>query len=126
MTVETLEQLSVAFADWRRGKGHQREKIPAELLERARRMTKKQGLGRVARALGLDTRRLRREQRVGVTRSAGTCTTPSYSRVELTGPAPAARPFAELELPRGIKIRLFSETPRALELISAVCAGSER
>jgi hypothetical protein len=51
-----------------------------------------------------------------------------YSRLELAGPAVAtARPFAEVELPMGLKVRLFTETGEALGLHSSLLgAGGAR
>jgi hypothetical protein len=45
---------------------------------------------------------------------------PTYSRLELAAPAAAARPFAEVELPTGLKVRLFTETGDALGLLSSL------
>jgi hypothetical protein len=43
----------------------------------------------------------------------------SYSRVELT--APSVRAIAELELPSGAKLRLHSQAPEILMLVSSLC-----
>jgi len=47
--------------------------------------------------------------------------------VELAAPVVAARPFAEVEMPTGLKIRLFTQTNETLELLSSLCgAGRAR
>ena len=53
---------------------------------------------------------------------------PTYSRMELAAPAATtARPFAEVELPTGLKVRLFTETGEALGLLSSLLgAGGPR
>jgi hypothetical protein len=52
---------------------------------------------------------------------------PSYTRVELAAPASAVRPFAEVELPSGVKLRLFSGSSETMGLLSTVCgAGGGR
>jgi hypothetical protein len=40
--------------------------------------------------------------------------------VELAAPA-TARPFAEVETPTGMKVRLFTQTDEALDLLSSLC-----
>lgn len=124
MKVDTLEQLGAAFGEWRRGKKHPREKVPEALLRRARRTAEVHGEERVVRIAKVDRRRL-----TGSWSSGGSggevATTPAYSRVEL-GPAPAARPFAELEMPNGTKLRFYSQSREALDLLSAVCGSGGR
>jgi hypothetical protein len=117
-----LDQLSAAFGEWRRGKRHLREKMPAELLGRARRAAKRYGFYRVARAVRMDRQRLEGSQ-TAPSGGKGTTRPPAYSRVELVGAAPAARPFAELEMPSGIKLRLYAGTPGTMGLLSAVCGS---
>ena len=53
---------------------------------------------------------------------------PTYSRLELAAPAAAtARPFAEVEMPTGLKVRLFTETGETLGLLSSLLgAGGPR
>lgn len=122
MIVDSLEELGAAFAEWRSKKKHSREATPEELVARARRAVGVHGEGRVARAAGIDRERLR-----GTTgpsrksRPAGLPAAPRYSRVEVVAPGGAGRPFAELELPSGAKLRLYSQSPEALGLLSAVC-----
>lgn len=122
MTVDSLEQLSAAFGEWRTGKKHLREKVPAELLRRARRAAKAYGYERVARAAKVDKRRLENAL-VGDGHRTGAAVTPAYSRVELVRPQTSTQPFAELEMPSGIKVRLYSETRETLDLLTAVCGS---
>jgi hypothetical protein len=53
---------------------------------------------------------------------------PTYSRVEVAAPEwPTPRPFAEVEMPTGVKVRLFKDTGEALGLLSALIgAGGAR
>jgi hypothetical protein len=120
--VDSLEQLRTAFGEWRTEKRHAREKMPEELLKRARRTAETYGVNRVARALKVEKRRLEDSKTVaGGKGGTGPAATPSYSRVELVGSAISPRPFAELELPSGIKLRLYSGAQETMELLSSVC-----
>jgi hypothetical protein len=47
---------------------------------------------------------------------------PSFSRVEVMAPAATARPFAEIEMPTGLKLRVFAPTHEALGLLSSLCS----
>jgi len=42
--------------------------------------------------------------------------------VELAAPVAMPRPFAEVEMPTGLKVRLFTQTDAALELLRSLCA----
>jgi len=119
--VDTLEQLGAAFGEWRRRKKHPREKVPEALLKRARRTAEVHGEARVVRIAKVDRRRLSGTWSAGGIASEA-ATPPAYSRVVL-GPAPAAQPFAELELPNGSKLRLYSQSREALDLLSTVCGS---
>ena len=63
MKVESLHELKAAFDDWRSKKRHAREAVPADLVERARRMIGVHGLGAVAQATRVDRIRLRTGRR---------------------------------------------------------------
>lgn len=125
MNVESLEELGEAFGEWRSKKRHPREAIPDELVERARRAAGVHGPGRVARTVKIDGRRL-----IGASGSAARIRgnavgVPSYSRVEMA--AASAGPFAEVEMPNGLKLRLYSQTQETLGLLSSMCvAGGAR
>jgi hypothetical protein len=43
-----------------------------------------------------------------------------YSRLELAVPGTTARPFAEVEMPTGVRVRLFTDTGDALRLLSSL------
>ncbi|MGQ0505919.1 MAG: hypothetical protein ACT4TC_11450 [Myxococcaceae bacterium] len=123
--VDSLEELSAAFAQWRSTKKHAREVTPADLVERARRGVDAHGEGKVARAAGIDRERLRGTR--GQPRKSGpsgATAAPAYSRIDIVAAGGAGRPFAELELPNGVKLRLFSPSPEALGVVSAVCCGT--
>lgn len=124
--VESLEKLSAAVAEWRTERKHEREKWPEALLKRARRATKTHGVNPVVRALKVDRRRLEgAELATGEERNP--VTAPAYSVMELPGLATSARPFAELELPSGVKLRLYSGSQETMGLLSSVCgAGGGR
>jgi hypothetical protein len=119
--VDTLEQLGAAFGEWRRGKKHPREKVPEELLKRARRSAEVHGEERVVRIAKVARRRLTGTWCAGGS-GGKAAPAPAYSRLEL-GAAPATRPFAELEMPNGTKLRLYSQSREALDLLSAVCGS---
>jgi hypothetical protein len=127
VNVGSLEELGAAFREWRSKKRHAREAVPGELVERARLAASVHGRGRVARTVKIDCRRL-----IGAPGSAprtrvDTAAAPTYSRVEMVAPAVSARPFAELEMPNGIKLRLFAQTQETLGLITSMCvAGGAR
>jgi hypothetical protein len=61
-------------------------------------------------------------------RPAAAASTPLYSRVEVAATtANRPCPFAELELPSGVKLRLYAQTQEMLGLLSSMCvSGGER
>jgi hypothetical protein len=128
MADESLAVLREAFDVWRRRKRHVREAVPGDLMERARAAARHHGPAAVSRATKVPRDRLV----VGGTASghgrAGTASiVPAYSRVEVAASAPGARPFAEVETPSGLTVRLFTETGGALGLLSALLgAGGAR
>ena len=105
-----------------------REKVPEELLRKAQRVAKTYGVNRVARAVKMDRRRLEGPQTAASEENGtGPAMTPSYSRMDLVGAAAPTRPVAELEMPSGIKLRLYVETQAVMGLLSSVCgAGGGR
>lgn len=122
MKVDSLEELEAAFAEWRSGKRHPREPVPHELLERARRTIRVRGLGPVAKVTRIDRRRLGRSGTVlGKTRRGSRPSVPSFSRLELAAPAATSRPFAEVEMPSGLKVRIFSGAEDAIGVLSSLC-----
>ena len=127
MKVDSLDELRLAFAAWRRRKRHLREPMPEELLARARRATAKHGVTAVVGVTRVERARLfrsrpaarkaRDEKRKGEPRSVAT-----FSRLELSAPsAPSARPIAEVETGSGVRLRMFEQTPELMGLLSAVC-----
>jgi hypothetical protein len=123
MKRESLNGLKAAFEEWRSKKRYRQEPVPAALLERARRVARHHGSAAVARATKVDSGRLSaqgRGRRVPVQ-------APAFSRVELAAPAVAVRPFAELEMAPGLKVRLFTQTDEVLELLSSLLgSGGEQ
>ncbi len=126
MKVDSLSELKVAFAGWRRGKRHVREAVPEELLERARRAAEVHGAKEVVRAIRLERSRLfrrRRDERppTALTMPPAQPAIPSFSRLELTPPASGAALIAELETPAGLKLRVFAESNAMVGLLSSLC-----
>lgn len=120
MRVESLEELVAAFSDWRSKKRQPREATPDALVKRACRVAGVHGLGPVARAVKMDRRLLEVPGAPGRA-PRGPSAPPSYSRVEVVTPAATVRPFAELEMPSGVRVRLYSQTPEAMGLLASVC-----
>ena len=124
----SLAELKAAFEKWRRRKRHVREAVPVELLQRARAAAGRHGAAAVARATKVDRGRLDTGRSRGKAGRVPGASVPTYSRLELAAPAAAtARLFAEVEMPTGLKIRLFTETGEALGLLSSLLgAGGPR
>jgi hypothetical protein len=128
MADESLAVLREAFDTWRRRKRHVREAVPGDLMERARAAARHYGPAAVSGATKVQRDRLV----VGATaRGQGgggaASIVPAYSRVEVAASAPGTRPFAEVETPSGLTVRLFTETGGALGLLSALLgAGGAR
>jgi hypothetical protein len=128
MDGESLAELKAAFEAWRRRKRHLREAVPGALLQRARAAAGRHGPAAVARATKVARSRLstggRRGRKSGL---PGAPKVPTYSRLDLAAPAPKAQPFAEVEMPTGVKVRLFTESGEALALLSSLLgAGGSR
>lgn len=133
MADESLAELGEAFAAWRRRKRHVREAVPGDLMARARTAARHHGPAAVGRATGVQRDRLvvaRAERSKGAGRSSAAASmVPAYSRVEIaaTAASSSARPFAEVEAPSGLKVRLFIESGGALGLLTALLgAGGAR
>jgi hypothetical protein len=117
----SLDKLKAAFGKWRSKKRHRGETVPKDLLQRACIAARHHGSRAVARATKLDQRHLktgRRMNRGGTGRPA--VRVPAFSRIELAGPAATTRPFAEVETPTGVKVRLFEQTDAILGLLTSV------
>lgn len=124
---ESLAKLKVAFAEWRSRKRHVREAIPAELVRQARAAARHYGSAAVYRVTKVDLSRLRDGGRSRVEKRASAASVPKYSRLDLTAPTVTPRPFAEIEMPTGLKVRLFTEAGEALGLLSSLLgAGGSR
>ena len=124
MKVDSLNELTVAFAEWRRGKRHVREAVPDRLLERARRGAEVHGVKEVVRAAGLERSRLfrhRPEQRPALTVRPAQPVIPAFSRLELPRPPSGAAPIAELETPTGLTLRVFADSAAMVGLLASLC-----
>jgi hypothetical protein len=125
---ESLVELSAAFAEWRSRKRHAREAAPADLMKRACAAVRRHGPTAVARATKIRADRLtigpigRRSRR----RVVPAASVPTFSRIEIAAPSGPVRPFAEVEMPTGLKVRLFTQTDEAFGLLSSllVAAGA--
>lgn len=124
MADESLVELGEAFASWRRRKRHVREAVPEALIARARAAARQHGPAAVGRATGVQRDRLvvAQAERRGVSGRSAASIVPAYSRVEMAATAAPsfAQPFAEVEAPSGLKVRLFVESGGALELLAAL------
>jgi hypothetical protein len=123
MDSESLVELKAAFEAWRRRKRHAREAIPVDLLRRACAAARHHGPSAVARATKVGRGRLKTGRRGRGGRKVAASSVPTYSRLELGAPAATARPFAEVEMPTGLKVRLFTETGEALGLLASLLGG---
>jgi hypothetical protein len=130
MRIDALDELEYGFAEWRRGKRHARERMPEELLARARRATREHGVTAVVRATRVERARLFRPARsqakaLGAAstmpRSAPT-SVPAFSRLDVSAPwASRPRPIAEVETGSGVRLRVFEQTAEMVGLLTAVC-----
>ena len=123
MEVEALAALGTAFEEWRSRKRHPREAVPADLLKRARRAARRHGPAAVARATKVDRSRLKIDGTGRRERRGARVPVPTFSRMEIVAPAVAARPVAEIETASGLKVRLFTQTDEALQLVSSLCGS---
>lgn len=125
MRVDSLEELKVAFARWRRAKRHVREPVPDELLLRGRRAAKEHGVKEVVRAIRVERSRLlgRRQEEGGTAAPtpARRPQMPAFSRLALSPPAVCVQPVAEVETVAGLKLRVFVESHAMVGLLSSLC-----
>lgn len=129
MKVDSLDELRLAFEEWRRSKKHAREAMPEELRGRARRAMERHGERAVVGVTRVERARLLRSRRAGRKAQEKKATggeprsMPSFSRLEVSAPAsPRLRPIAEVETGSGVTLRLFEQTPELMGLLSAVCS----
>ena len=129
MQIDALDELEYAFAEWRRGKKHVRERMPEELLARARRATREHGVTAVVRVSGVERARLFRAAR-SQPKPPGVASTmprlvptsvPTFSRLDLSAPASRPHPIAEVETGSGVTLRVFEQTAEMVGLLTAVC-----
>jgi len=130
MRIDALDELGCAFAEWRRGKKHVRERMPEELLARARRATREHGVTAVVRVSGVERARLFRTAR-SQAKAPGAASTmprstptlvPTFSRLDLSAPsASGPHPIAEVETGWGVTLRVFEQTAEMVGLLTAVC-----
>ena len=130
MQADALGELKHAFAEWRREKKHVREAVPEALLVRARRATREHGETAVVRVTRVERGRLFRAARshvkaaaAGTKLQASPRSVPTFSRLELSAPAPWSprRPIAEVETRSGMTLRVFEPTPEMMGLLTAAC-----
>jgi hypothetical protein len=128
MKVDSLDELRLAFEEWRRRKKHAREAMPEELRARARRAIERHGIRAVVSVTRVEASRLLRNRRAGRRAQDEKATSgerravPTFSRLEVSAPSsPRLRPIAEVETGSGVTLRLFEQTPELMSLLSAVC-----
>jgi hypothetical protein len=130
MQKDGLAELEYAFAEWRRGKTYVRERMPQELLARARRATREHGVTAVVRVTRVERARLFRNARSqgkapGAARTMPRLTStpaPTFSRLDLSAPSGSRpHPIAEVETGSGVTLRVFEPTAEMLGLLTAVC-----
>jgi len=120
MDGESLVKLKAAFEEWRSRKRHAHEAVPVDLLRRACAAARHHGPSAVARATKVDRGRLKTGRSRDKKRRTPAAGVPTYSRLELAASAATARPFAEVEMPTGLKVRLFTEAGEVLGLLSSL------
>jgi hypothetical protein len=116
----SLAEVKAAFDEWRSRKRHPREAIPTELLERARAEARQHGPTAVAQATKVDRARLATGARKRSRPKKALGEDRGYSCVNLAAPSGAGRPFAEVEMPTGVKVRLFAQTGESVSLLSSL------
>lgn len=122
---ESLAGLKSAFDAWRSRKQHPREAVPAALLERARAAARRHGPAAVDRATKVGRGRLVLGAKGGGEGEVPAASVPAYSRLEMPGSTTRTiRPFAEVETPTGVKIRLFTDCGEALGLLATLLGGA--
>jgi hypothetical protein len=117
MKVDSLDGLTAAFDRWRRKKSHIRERVPDELWERALRSARVHGIGAVARATKIEGRRLAKRESSRKKERA----TPTFTRLEIPRSSASTSPIAEVETATGLKLRVFTQTPETIGLLSSMC-----
>lgn len=133
-----LKNLAADFRRWRKRKQHVRERIPDELMKKARQAIPAHGAWLVAQTIGVEHTRLTkgprpRKGRAAKQRQASprpvkllrapAPPVPAYSRLELPVPSASARPVAEVETAAGVKLKVFEVTPETVSLLSALTAA---
>jgi hypothetical protein len=128
MKVDSLDELRLAFEEWRRSKKHAREAMTEGLRARARRAIERHGIRAVVRVTRVEKGRLLGSRRAGrkaqdeKAMGGEPRPVPKFSRLEVSAPStPRLRPIAEVETNSGVTLRLFEQTPELMGLLSAVC-----
>ena len=119
MRVESLEELQEAFRTWRRRKRKGTERVPDELIERARLVAAVVGPSRVASRVGLSRSRLGLDLPPAHLKTA--LPIPGFTRVELAAPIRPTQPLVEVETVAGMKLRFFVVTPETIGLLTTLC-----
>jgi hypothetical protein len=119
MAEQSIDALRTAFDEWRLTKRHRTEPIPEHLLKHARELIPVLGLGAVAVRLGISSSRLRETSKVAQkpTQVQTDLKSVSFSRLEMARPAPS---LAEVVMPNGVKLNIFSIIPETMALITAL------
>ena len=91
----------------------------------ARAAARRHGAAAVARATKVERARLALSAKGPGEGEVTAASTPAYWRLEMPASTPrTSRPFAEVETPTGLKVRLFTDTGEALGLLSALLGAA--
>ena len=119
MTEQSIDALRSAFDEWRVTKRHRTERIPDNLLKRARELIPVLGAGGVAVRLGISSSRLREPLKMAQEPKKGQTNLKSvgFSRLEIARPVSC---LAEVVMPNGVKLNILSITPETMALVTAL------
>jgi hypothetical protein len=127
MSKETLDSLKEAFKNWRVQKKFLREKIPDDLLRRAKNAATIYGIDNVVNAVQMkryyfdDILKEKKEYKKHNSKQKrpDVKKIPIFSQIDLTPPHfTPSQPIMEIEKPNGTKLRLFTLNSEIMNCIS--------
>lgn len=121
MINESLDELGAAIRGWRVKKRYLRERMPEELMERARRTAATHRHEVQSFLTASERNRLDKGRTGKMVKSKVPVPTPAFSRVEISVPPRSVQPLAEVETLAGVKLRVFAITPETCGLLSSFC-----
>jgi hypothetical protein len=125
--IEEIEILKTDFALWRKSRRGKTDRIPPDLLAKAKSLANKINVKEVVKASGLP-RRYFTISGSGATPQKGddfkkTKSSPVYTKIQIATSTSPCVPLVEIENQSGVKLRLFSLTAEALQLASLFSNG---